>query len=989
MRYRTTCFTVLRAGGLGVFVALALVCLWPHASAAQGALPVKWIYAPMTEVDGVAYSPDGTRLALVGVYHGKDPIVQIHTVAGRAVICLPTSANEAVHAVAFSPDGKTLAVGGLRHRYSLDLATVAYTGVLELWNVSTGKRIAALDTAANSSGAALLVTGGVQSVAFSPDGTTLADGGYSGTASSAGSVVELWDVATRQRTAMLSTAANAGISSVAFSPDGSTLADGGVSVNTATGANSGVLELWSLSGNNLLESLGTAANTGVRSVAFSPDGKTLAASGQNYNVATGVSSGVLELWSVATSALTKSLGTAAASGVNGVAFSPDGSTLAAGGSSGAAGQSSTVLELWSVPGGTRITKLSAADLVHAVAFSPDGKTLADGGVLNVGEYGVAHRWNVSTGTLLETVNTVAIGNVQSIAFSPDGKTLASTEGGYDSLGKYFTAINLRSISTGVLLTSLPTAANDFAPSVAFSPDGNTLAIGGTNYTETPTGPTYKGVLELWNVSTGKRIASLPTAANGIVKSVAFSPNGRRLAIGGANSIPGLVPSPVLEMWNVSTATLITSQTRSDPGGGYTSVVFSPDGATLGVGGFGGTLEIWDVGRAVRTASIKTAADGAVYAVAFSPDGRTLAAGGALRATRAAVLELWDLPTGARRASPAPVPGDYKVSSLAFAPRGNVLFVGTDANLQIFNTVTGGLLSYDFQYTNSDGPESIAVSRDGRLLAYGTGTGTLAIAPAPYSRTFLDFNGDGLTDLLLQNATTGAIAAWYMNGGSQAGSAPFSLSPSPDYALVGVGDFAGDGTAALVLQNRADDTIALWYTGGLNSTLITGADYIRPNPLPGWKVVGVGDFNGDGKSDLVFQNRTTNQIVIWFMDGPVYQGGARLPYTPPADWQVVGTGDFNGDGYADLVFQNQTSGQIVVWYMNGVTYLGGTALANVPDPGWRVVGIGDYNQDGSPDLLLQNRTTNQAAVWYFQNSMLQGSAGLSAIPPPGWQIVGPR
>jgi WD40 repeat protein len=644
--YRKTCFTALRALALGIFLVLAFLCLWPHASMAQGALPTKWLYSPIAQAYTVVYSPDGTLLAVGGATTNVDSVVQIHTLATGAVLCLPTAASEVVTSVAFSPDGKTLAVGGRKHTYSTDLSTASYGAVLELWNVSTGKRIATLDTSVDYSDS-LFVLGGVKSVAFSPDGTMLAAGGDSRTGSQGGGVVELWSVSGRTRIRTFPTTANAGIASVAFSPDGHTLADGGESHAPSTGVGIGVLEVWNVSDGTLFESLHTAAGNGV---------------------------------------------------------------------------------------------LSEANGVLSVAFSPDGKTLAVGGAK--------------------------------------------------------------------------------APS-------NTV------------------VLELRNISDGT-----------------------------------------------------------------------------------------------------------------------------LRATLTSVLST------------------HPIRALAFSATGRVLFVGTDANLEVFSAATGNLLSYYFQYPFSSGPGSIAVSPDG-LLAYGTGFGALAVAAAPYSNSFLDFNGDGFTDLLLQNSTTGAIAAWYMNGSAQIGSAPFSLNPSPNYALVGVGDFAGDGTTTLVLQNRKDDTIAFWYTGGVNNTVITGGDYVHPNPFPGWKVVGVGDFNGDGKSDLVFQNRTTNQVVIWFMDGPVYQGGASLPYYPPVGWQVVGTGDFNGDGKSDLVFQNQTTGQIVVWYMDGVTYIGGTVLSAVPGPGWKVVGVGDYNQDGSPDLLFQNRTTHQAAVWYLQGSTLQGSANLSPFPPSGWSIVGPR
>jgi uncharacterized protein (AIM24 family) len=257
------------------------------------------------------------------------------------------------------------------------------------------------------------------------------------------------------------------------------------------------------------------------------------------------------------------------------------------------------------------------------------------------------------------------------------------------------------------------------------------------------------------------------------------------------------------------------------------------------------------------------------------------------------------------------------------------------------------------------------------------------------RIFPDFNNDGNTDLLLQNPSTGAIATWYMQGSTQVGSAPFSLTPPAEYALVGDGDFFGDGSTTLVLQSSITNQIAFWYTSGANNATIPGGNFVNVTPAAGWKVVGVGDFNGDGKSDLVFQNQNTNQVAIWFMNGYLYQGGVLMPYTPPTGWTVAGVGDFNADGFSDIAFQNQTTGQIALWYMNGAIYAGGTVLTTVPASGWKVVGVGDYNGDGSADLLFQNQTTNQAAVWYLQNGAFAGGDTLSLAPPSGWKIVGPR
>ncbi|MCW3096153.1 MAG: hypothetical protein JWL77_1771 [Chthonomonadaceae bacterium] len=310
--------------------------------------------------------------------------------------------------------------------------------------------------------------------------------------------------------------------------------------------------------------------------------------------------------------------------------------------------------------------------------------------------------------------------------------------------------------------------------------------------------------------------------------------------------------------------------------------------------------------------------------------------------------------------------------------------GIYAYIAKLNT-TGTALLYSTYRADRQAASSIALDNRGNATICGPGF----VERLSTNPVFPDFNNDGNTDLLLRNRNTGVVGTWFMNGADVVGGVTFSQIPPPTYNLVGVGDFRSDGSSTLVFQDSVDNRVVFWYTGGANTAIITGGDYVNQTPTAGWKVVGIADFNRDGRSDLVFQNQTTGQIAIWFMNGPVYQSGVQIPSTPGIDLQVVGTGDFNADGFADIVFQNRKTSQVTVWFMNAATYAGSGLLKSTLAPGWSVVGIGDYNGDGRADLLLQNQTTHQTVVWYLNGTFYQGGSVLSQSPPVDWNIAGPH
>ena len=266
----------------------------------------------------------------------------------------------------------------------------------------------------------------VESVAFSPNGRTIASG-------SADKTLKVWDVNTGREIRTL-TGHTRRVESVAFSPDGSIL---------ASGSQDDTVKFWDVNTGREIRTLKGHAFD-VTSVAFSPDGQTLASGSNDYTV---------KLWDVNTGREIRTL-KGHSDNVTSVAFSSDGQTLA----SGSGGWDDTV-RLWDVNTGRAIRTLRGQP--NDVAFSPDGRTLASASL------DIIKLWDVATGREIRTLTGHTRG-VYSVSFSPDGNTLAS--GGSDN------TLKLWDVNTGREIRTL-TGHTDYVTSVAFSPNGKTLASG--------------------------------------------------------------------------------------------------------------------------------------------------------------------------------------------------------------------------------------------------------------------------------------------------------------------------------------------------------------------------------------------------------------------------------------------------------------------------------------------------------------------------------
>jgi WD40 repeat protein/transcriptional regulator with XRE-family HTH domain len=518
---------------------------------------------------------------------------------------------------------------------------------------------------------------------------------------------------------------------------------------------------------------GDPSGFGVLQVAFSPDGTRLAAA---------YSDGYVRLWNPATGqaigfALPADTGPGGAA--NGVAFSPDGKLLATADGDG-------YVRLWNPVTGQAVGAPFLAVTtggVNGVAFSPDGKLLATAGV-----DGAVRLWDPVTGRavgapLLASTSPRGGGGVYGVAFSPDGKLLAAADG--DGYVRVWNPVTGRAVGAPFLAVT-----NKGVLGVAFSPDGKLLATADA-----------EGTVRLWNPVTGQAAgAALPAVTDGNVTGVAFSPDGKLLATADT--------AGYVRLWDPATQHAVGAPFLAATTGGVNGVAFSPDGKLLATADGDGTVRLWNPATRQAPRAPLPAVGGGVNGVAFSPDGKLLAT-----ADGDGTVRTWDPATrqlaGVITAETGP---RSKVNGVAFSPDGKLLATADgDDTVRLWNPATGQA-SGDFAGRNGaafspDGKLLAVAEADGTVRTWDLPTGQAAGAPFPAdpggSVRGVAFSPDGT--LLAAGEGDGYIRLWNPATGQAVG------APLPAYTdlLDGVNSVAFSPDGKLLASAEGDGYVRLW------------------------------------------------------------------------------------------------------------------------------------------------------------------------------------
>lgn len=195
-------------------------------------------------------------------------------------------------------------------------------------------------------------------------------------------------------------------------------------------------------------------------------------------------------------------------------------------------------------------------------------------------------------------------------------------------------------------------------------------------------------------------------------------------------------------------------------------------------------------------------------------------------------------------------------------------------------------------------------------------------PGSWTRvTSTDFNADGMSDLIWRNTSTGAAQVWLMHA-----TLPYEKGlpvPAPvgaGWIATNTGDFNADGLRDLFWYNPTTRNMSIEL---MSATLPLLQGPVLPGPGGGglWSPISGADFNGDRMGDMLWFNAVTQKMTVWLMAGtaPLLYG-PEIPAPPGGGWSVASSGDFNGDGLSDVLWENIVTHRFAIWLMKGTDVL---------------------------------------------------------------------
>jgi hypothetical protein len=545
------------------------------------------------------------------------------------------------------------------------------------------------------------------------------------------------------------------------------------------------------------------------------------------------------------------------------------------------------------------------------------------------------------------------------------------------------------------------------------PNGKILIVGGRDNV-TPVGfPTdcepYTNLAstELYDPSTGTFTASGSMTQPRVGHTATLLANGKVLIVGGDaenrsefNDCVSLLGSASAELYDASTGRFTTIGIVDGMRWEHTATLLR-DGRVLIVGP-GQQAKIYNPQTQPFFPSGLMQSPRWGHTATLLNDGKVLVTGGFNpdECTNLDTAELFDPSTGFFTPVGNMSTNRYAHSAVLL-PNGKVLITGGSNNIrtvdsaEVYDPATRTFAPAG-KMTRSRSGHSMTFLPSGELLiAGGDATGRPSAelynpADGTFSATTsMDSYRSAHTANLLSNGMvlmTGGGAGTYSTASDTAEIYDPNLpAPTPQTPRKPARDFNGDGKSDILWRNPAG-AVSMWM---LNSDK-GDEDRFVLDVWPGWTIEGIGDFNGDQRSEVLWRH-PEGQVVIWLMDGPVVFGFREVGVTPK-NWTAAGVADFNGDGTTDILWHDP-AGKAVMWLMDGFAIASSATIGDI-GARWTIAGAADFDRDGKADILWRHQDTGYVAISLMDGLAVSKTLLLGESPRPyydsnpfDWTITG--